>query len=185
MRTLTLPLFLRRFSTLQLALALSVAVHAALLTLRLADPAAFNRIFEDTPLEVVLVNARGNERPELAQAIAQANLAGGGDADKGRAASPLPPSLLDASGDQNEEERQRQLQALREQQNLMLAQVRHQLAALPPAPNPQAGLTPEETERELKRRQLVKLLAEIERRIRHENARPRKRYISPATREAV
>ena len=37
----------------------SVAVHAALLTVRLVDPQAFNRVFEDTPLEVVLVNARG------------------------------------------------------------------------------------------------------------------------------
>jgi protein TonB len=36
-----------------------------------------------------------------------------------------------------------------------------------------------------KRRQLVKMLAEIERRINEENARPRKRYISPATREEV
>ena len=34
-----------------------------------------------------------------------------------------------------------------------------------------------------KRRQLVKLLAEIEKRINEENSRPKKRYISPATRE--
>ena len=36
-----------------------------------------------------------------------------------------------------------------------------------------------------KRRQLVKLLAEIEKRISEENARPKKRFISPATREEV
>ena len=34
-------------------------------------------------------------------------------------------------------------------------------------------------------RQLVQLLAEIEKRINEENARPKKRYISPATREEV
>jgi protein TonB len=39
--------------------------------------------------------------------------------------------------------------------------------------------------REEKRRQLIKLLAEIERRINEENAKPKKRYISPATREEV
>jgi protein TonB len=39
--------------------------------------------------------------------------------------------------------------------------------------------------REEKRRQLIKMLAEIERRVNEENARPKKRYISPATREAV
>ena len=36
---------------------------------------------------------------------------------------------------------------------------------------------------EEKRRQLLKLLAEIEKRINEENSRPKKRYISPATRE--
>ena len=45
--------------------------------------------------------------------------------------------------------------------------------------------TAEYLEREQKRRQLIRLLAEIERRINQENARPKKRYISPATREEV
>jgi protein TonB len=36
-----------------------------------------------------------------------------------------------------------------------------------------------------RRRQMLKQLAEIERRIQEENARPRKRYVSPATKEAV
>ncbi len=39
---------------------------------------------------------RAQERPEKAQAIAQANLAGGGDAAQGRATSPLPYSALTA-----------------------------------------------------------------------------------------
>jgi protein TonB len=37
--------------------------------------------------------------------------------------------------------------------------------------------------REEKRRQLVKILGEIEKRISDENERPQKRYVSPATRE--
>jgi hypothetical protein len=40
-------------------------------------------------------------------------------------------------------------------------------------------------EREEKRRQLIKILAEIERRINQQNAKPKKRYISPAVREEV
>lgn len=176
---------LRSFSTLQIALGVSVAVHAVLLTVRFVDPEAFNRVFEDTPLEVILVNARTNERPDKARAIAQASMAGGGDAEKGRATSPLPPALLSETGDTAEEEAQRKLQNLQEQQNLMLAQVKSQLAALPPADPRQAHTTPDQVEREEKRRQLIKLLAEIERRINQENARPKKRYISPATREEV
>ena len=45
---------------------------------RFADPISFNRVFEDTVLEVVLVNARSDMLPERAQAIAQVRLAGGG-----------------------------------------------------------------------------------------------------------
>jgi protein TonB len=158
-------------------------LHAALLTVRIVDPEAFNRVFEDTPLEVILVNSRTNERPEKALAIAQASMAGGGEAAQGRATSPLPPAPLSAIGDDAEESLQRQLQILQEQQSLLLNRIKSQLAALPPAEPKQASTAPEQTEREQKRRQLIKLLAEIETRINQENARPRKRYISPATRE--
>ena len=179
---------LKQFSTLQLALGASVAVHAVLLTVRFVDPNSFNRAFQDTPLEVILVNARTNdklERADMAKAIAQATLAGGGDLDKGRATTPLPPSALSEAGDVQEEEARRQLQSLQEQQNLMLAQVKNQLASLPPLLPNRPGATPEQQAAEEKRRRLVKLLAEIERRITLENARPKKRYISPATREEV
>lgn len=176
---------LRSFSTLQLALGISIAVHAVVLTVRLVDPVAFNRVFEDTPLEVILVNARTNERPDKAQAIAQASMAGGGEAERGRATSPLPPALQAETGDEAEEAAQRKLNNMQEQQSMLLAQVKNMLAALPPTNPQQAQISPDQAEREQKRRQLIKLLAEIERRITQENARPRKRYISPATREEV
>ena len=57
------------FSPLQIALGVSVAVHAALLTVRFVNPEAFNRVFQDTPLEVVLVNARSEDKPDKAQAL--------------------------------------------------------------------------------------------------------------------
>ena len=176
---------LRKLTTLQWALGVSIAVHAALLTVRFVDPEAFNRVFEDQPLEVILVNAKSKEKPEKAQAIAQTNLAGGGDVEKGRATSPLPPSAFTDIGDTLEEESARKLQSLQEQQNLLLAQVKSQLAALPPPdPNKLADKS-DQAEREEKRRQLIKLLAEIERRINMENARPKKRYVSPSVREEV
>ena len=175
---------LRKLSTLQLALIVSVGVHAALLTLRIVDPASFNRIFEDTPLEVILVNSRAGEPPEKAQAIAQAALAGGGDALTGRATSPLPPSALIETGESNEESHKR-IEQLQETQQQLLAQIRRELAILP-APDPQRDQgNPEEKAQEEHRRQLIQLLAEIEKRINEENARPKKRYISPATREEV
>lgn len=176
---------LRSFSTLQIALGVSVAVHAALLTVRFVDPQAFNRVFEDTPLEVLLVNAKTGEQPEQATALAQASMAGGGEAEKGRATSPLPPALVAKAGDDVEEQTQRQLQNLKQQQSLMLAQIKRELAKLPPPQLQQPNASPEQIEREERRRQLIKVLAEIERRINEENARPKKRYVSPSTKEVA
>jgi len=67
----------------------------------------------------------------------------------------------------------------------MLTQVRRELALLPPTDPLRDQGTPEEREQEERRRQLIEVLAEIEKRINEENARPKKRYISPATREEV
>jgi protein TonB len=174
---------LRKFSTLEYALGISVAVHAVLLTVRFVDPEAIERAFRDTPLEVILVNARSNAAPDKAQAIAQSALAGGGEAERGRATSPLPSTLLSDSGDTLEEEAQQRIRRLQKQQTMLLAQVRQQLASLP-VPDPrQAKPSPEQAAQEERRRLLLKQLAEIERRIKQDSAKPRKRYIGPSTRE--
>jgi periplasmic protein TonB len=175
---------LKSLSTLQIALGVSVIAHAALLAVRIVDPEGFNRVFQDTPLEVVLVNARSSEKVDRAQAIAQASLAGGGEADKGRATSPLPASALTSIGDAAEDAQQK-IEAMQEEQMVMLANLKRTLAAMPPADPKQARSNPEAAAREEKRRHLVKLLAEIEKRINEENSRPKKRYISPSTREEV
>ena len=181
---MTLKTWFKDFSTLQWALLVSLGVHAVLLTVRFVDPEAFNRVFEDTPLEVVLVNSESKEAPTKAQAIAQKNLAGGGEAEKGRATSPLPPSALTEIGDAMEETR-KQIEQMQETQNQILAQIRRELATMPP-PDPARDMgDPTARAQEDKRRQLTQMLAEIEKRINEENARPKKRYISPATREAA
>jgi periplasmic protein TonB len=175
---------LRSFSPLQIALGVSIAVHAGLLAFRFVDPEGFNRVFEDSPLEVILVNANTNERPDKALAIAQASLAGGGDAVKGRATSPLPPSALTEIGDSAEDmQRQAEMQLL-QQQTILLAQKQQELLALKPPELSQTSKTEVATFEE-KRRHQLKILAEIDRRIQEENARPRKRYVTPSTREEV
>jgi len=173
-----------RLSSVQTALLVSVAAHAALLTVRFVDPEGFNRVFQDTPLEVVLVNSRSGEAPTKAQAIAQVNLAGGGDAPRGRATSPLPPTAQIEVGDASDEAR-KQIEQLQEAQQQLLAQLRRELAVLPqPDPKQDTG-SPDARSQEERRRQLIRTLAEIEKRVNEENARPKKRYISPATREEV
>ncbi len=175
---------LRSLSTLQIALGVSLAVHAVLLTVRFVDPESFNRVFKDTPLEVILVNAKTNERPEKAQAIAQFALSGGGNVEKGRATSPLPPSALTSVGD-SAEDAQRKIEAMQEQQQMLLAQMKQMLAAMPPPDPKRPSNTPEAQSQEERRKQLMQLLAEIERRVNEENARPKRRYISPSTAAGV
>ena len=175
---------LARLSPLQVALAVSIGVHGVLLGVRFVDPEGFNRLFQESPLEVILVNSRSGEPPEKAQAIAQASLAGGGEAAAGRATSPLPPSALTEFGDANEDTK-KQIEQMQETQQQLLTQLRRELALLPATEPLRDQGTPEEREQENRRRQLVETLAEIEKRINEENARPKKRYISPATREEV
>jgi periplasmic protein TonB len=174
---------LRQFTPLQIALGISLAVHAGLLAFRFVDPEGFNRVFEDTPLEVILVNANLNEKPDKAQAIAQASMAGGGEAAKGRATSPLPPSPRTEIGDSAEEmQRQAEFQLL-QQQAVLLSQKKQEVLSMRP-PEQQAAPS-DRAAFEERRRQQLKILAEIERRINEENARPRKRYVTPSTREEV
>jgi len=172
-------------TTLQLAILFSVAVHVLLITVRFVNPEGFNRVFKDTPLEVILVNAKTSEKlDELkaqAQAIAQYRLNGGGEAEKGLASSPMPSSQLTDMG-LSADEAQAKVEQLQAQQMRMLAQMKDQVARLP-KPDPRVVKTKDQAEQEKKRKQLLKLLAAIERRIHEENARPKKRYISPATRQ--
>ena len=170
-----------RLTLLQVCLTVSAALHIGLFGFRFVDPEGFNRTFKDTPLEVILVNAGSETPPEKAQALAQLNLAGGGDAtDQRRATSPLPPSPEVALGDALADTA-RAIERMQREQQALLAQLRQELAALPapePSPRTDAPLTQAEEER---RKQLSKMLAEIERRIQEENSRPKKRYLSPAT----
>ncbi len=175
------------FSTIGFAFGASLTIHAALLGAHLENPEALNRVLHDTPLEVILVNAHSQERADKAQAIAQASLAGGGEAQQGRATSPTPSAPMTYHGPDDEDARQRHIATLEEQQKQLLTQIKGNIAAMtrvnPQNNTPNPTLVPLQPTRQ--QRQLLQLLAEIERRIQLENARPKKRYISPATREAV
>ena len=175
----------RSGNPMRLALGASVLVHAVLLGTRWVNPAWMERQLTSDALEVILVNARTSERPTRAQAIAQHNMAGGGAAERGHASSPLAAADITQTGAAAQDANQRKLQNLQQQQSQLLAQIKQQLANLPPlAPQPTEP-SPAQLAQEQQRQQLLKLLAQIERRIHTENARPRKRYVSPATQEAV
>jgi periplasmic protein TonB len=172
--------------TLSIAVAASVLLHGALLVVRFAPPDTFKFKPMDPGLEVILVNAKHDRKPIKAEALAQANLDGGGNADAGRAKSPLPDMRRSEDGD-GMRAVQRRIEELERQQR-MLAQINKKspLASAPskdqvkpkevlPQPN---GADAYESAKEILRRE-----AEIAKRIEDENKRPKKTFISPSTRE--
>jgi len=168
---------------LMIAIACSVLAHAALLAIRFAAPDAFRLQPADPGLEVILVNAKHARAPVKAEALAQANLDGGGNADAGRAQSPLPDLRKVENGD-SIKALQRRIAELEQQQNSVLTRVaKSQFNRTPVAeqdkPDPQrTGADNVDSTKEIAR-----MTAEITQRINDENKRPKKTFISPSTRE--
>jgi periplasmic protein TonB len=172
--------------SLTIAVAASVLAHGVLLAVRFAAPEAFQFKPVDPGLEVVLVNAKHDKKPLKAEALAQANLDGGGNADAGRAKSPLPDMRRTENGD-SLKAIQRRIEEL-EQQQRMLAQINKKTRIATPLVKDQNkprdvqhrvdGTDAVESAKEIMRRE-----AEVAKRIEDENKRPKKTFISPSTRE--
>ncbi len=162
------------------ALGLSLLLHGLVLSIQLGVPEGANRLVRDAGLEVILVNTLSDEKtPDKAKALAQTNLAGGGELTQSRATSPLPHAAQTQTGEADDQHNSKIAKRELEQSEL-LAQTKRTLAALNANP---ATQTDPAVERQ--RQQLLKMLAQIEKRIQEENARPRKRYVSPSTQEAA
>lgn len=175
---------LRAERALWWALGVSLALHALLLSLHFKFPEA-SRIVQDKALEIILVNSRSAHRPKDAQALAQANLDGGGDTDQNRRAkTPLPPSARQQAGS-DLEHAQKRVQALEAQQQKLLSERSRIKQAerkdTPPQPEP----TPTLSGRDLANSALAmaRLEAEIARSTEEYNKRPRKKFIGTRTAE--
>lgn len=177
-----LYLYIRNLGILGIALAVSVLLHVALLAVKFGSSGQFDRIFRDTPLEVVLVNANSAQAPKVAQAIAQHNLEGGGESDKKNvmAQSPAPASAMTEWG-QDMELQEKQMQDMLQEQIQVLTQAKDSLSRARQYTQQEVQNDPQAAAEEKKRRALLKQLGIIEKRINEENSRPKKRFVSPAT----
>jgi protein TonB len=167
------------------ALGLSLALHGGWLAFRFAAPEAYNRVFQDTPLEVILVNARSEERPQEAQALAQVRLAGGGEVPEVRiSSSPLPPAINNDPG-MDISAVQQKIEVLKMQQMRLLTQLKDELAVLTRDTAGDKTDSPDHEAKLQRQQQLARQLAQIEQRVDQTQGAARKRYISPATKEVV
>ncbi len=170
---------------LWLAIAISLAVHGLLMTLHFSFPDA-SKAMRDKALDIILVNAKSAKKPTHAQALAQANLDGGGNTDENRRLkTPLPPTPQQTSGTEIER-MQRRMRELEVAQQKMLTEAKSaravaaaRNAAEQPVPSPTlSGADLAESARAMAR-----LEGEISKSMDEYNKRPRKKNIGARAEE--
>ena len=126
-------------------LILSFLLHVGLLFVHFADNLRKQTDDGARPLQVILVNAKSAKPPHKAEALAQANLDGGGNTDaNARATSPFP-TTEDADPQPELKQRLEQVRELEQQQARMLTQLKSKSEIEKPAPatrpQPDAGFS--------------------------------------------
>jgi protein TonB len=161
------------------ALGLSLSTHVLILCAGIGLWATQGRVVKGAPIQIILVNTRAvMDSNERAQALAQTTLLGGGDLlNKSLASSPSEsvPQMrmgLDHAPSQD------QIKRLEAQERALITSIQQQLERTPAfwehTPNPA---------QEQKRQAMLKWLGQIQERIQEQNARPKRRYLSPSTKE--
>ena len=169
------------------AMLASLLIHGVLLSIHFRLPEKLARQ-KDRGLEVILVNARHARAPEKPEALAQANLDGGGNTDKNiRAKTPLPAQDRRREGDALLEA-QRRVQQLEAAQREMLTRIKSKLPVAvdeqkqeqepPEAPTPVSGLDLLDSAAAIAR-----LEAQIDKDMVEYSKRPRRKFIGARTRE--
>jgi protein TonB len=179
----------RQSRILLVSVAVSIVLHAVLLTVHFRFPDALRWQPNATPLEVTLVNAKSRDAPKKPRALAQANLDGGGNTDeKLRSSSPLPAIAAPKNPGRDLADAQRRMQELEAQQQKLLAQARSANTAVAPDAqrrNPAEEPTPAMTGQELRElsRAILDQQAKVDRQLRAYEERPRVKHVGSSTRE--
>lgn len=166
-----------------IALAASVAAHAVLLAIRFVAPEAVRFAPADPGLEVILVNAKHANAPSKAEALAQANLEGGGTADAGRSKSPLPDLRKNENGDSIKALQKRIVELEQLQQNVLTQAKQAAFRAAPVTDKDKPDPTRTGQDELDTTRQIARMTAEITQTIEDQNKRPKRTHISPSTRQ--
>lgn len=170
------------------ALGLSLALHAALLTMHFKMPDPSLRKPPSASIDVVLVNARTKERPAKADTLAQANLNRGGSVEENRrATTPLPVTEPRQPG-KDLAEAQRRQRALEAQQAELLAKAHEAQTRVPALAERQPeidnpGAQPNGRDLADLALAAMRLQAQIDRQISEYQKRPRKKFIGANTAE--
>ena len=174
-------------SRLDVAILVSIIFHAVVLfgiTFKLPTPKFDNAV---TPLEVVLVNSKSTSKPHKANALAQANLDGGGNTDDNRRAKtpfPLPPkhrqsidvTKANQKTKQLEQEAKRLMTAVNSKQNIHQSNSRLEKSK-------QGKKIPNASDLLQRSREIIRLEAQIAKDYEAYQKRPKRKFIGARTKE--
>jgi protein TonB len=177
------PVFARRNRVLMGALLFSAALHGGLMLLKFTAPDTYQRLIGQSPLEVVLVNAKHSNAPVVPQALAQVNLDGGGDNEQGLARSPLPDSGFVQDGTDLQQVKARVAELEAEQRRLLAAL--QDLNTTKSAVQQEVREAVQASQTTEDESALARKIAALEKRVEDYNKRPRRKFITPSTREVV
>jgi len=185
-RVLRRPLKAGQDHRLWFALGISLLIHGLLLTLHFQFPDA-SRQFREKAMDIILVNAKSARKPQDAQALAQANLDGGGNTDENRRAkTPLPPTHRQTEGD-DIQQMQRRVQELETAQQRLLTQAKslRNIAAATTTTDQPSPAVPTVSGLDLAEsaRAMARLEGEIAKTADEYNKRPRKKFVGARTEE--
>ena len=165
-------------ASMQASLVVSLAIHLAViigLGFKFIDMRKW-----DAPhnvLDVVLVNSRSATKPVKADALAQANLDGGGNTDeKLRAKTPFP-TLKEQQQDMRDA--QARVKQLEQEQKELMTRLTSTVQVTQSPPTPQGDLKADATARDLveKRLEIERLEAQIRREHQAYQERPKKKFV--------
>ena len=170
---------------MSLALSTSILLHAAVLFTHFTFPG--NRFLDNSPaLDIVLVNSKSSTKPFYADAMAQANLDGGGNTEqKRRAKSPLPSLSRNEKGDALLQATARQKQLEAEQKRLLSELSSKETVMAEVKRNPIETPKQELTGADLATHAIAtaRLEAQIARQLEEYQQRPRKAFVGARTQE--
>ncbi len=171
----------RESRVLYTCIAVSLLLHAVLLSIHFRLPDMMRQT-ANTALDVILVNSKTRDKPSKAEALAQANLDGGGNTDANRRArTPLPVTNPENPG-RDLAQAQKRIQQLEAQQKKLLAQAKPSATSVPtesPRAAPDRETAPSASGRDLADLSLaaMRLQAQIDKRVDEYQKRPRRQFI--------
>ena len=171
-------------SLLAVAMMFSVALHAfALFGVKLVLPEPKKTSDSMQPLHVVLVNSKSTSRPLKADALAQANLDGGGNTEENRQAKTMLPNI----GDDEKitpEEATRQVARLEEETKRMQTRLKSDYKLAQPQPKKQADTASTSGDDLVQRSlEIARLEAQINKNNDYYQKMPRRKFIGARTQE--